>query len=104
MRRALTGPDPAIPLSSPEGNRRTAIGSVPSGGSPKFSGGDQRTATTPPALRWGARLCQADATMDVYLVDGTYELFRHHFAVPSQRDLDGMEIAATPGRPGSILA
>jgi 5'-3' exonuclease len=42
--------------------------------------------------------------MDVYLVDGTYELFRHHFAVPSQRDLDGMEIAATRGVLGSILA
>ena len=42
--------------------------------------------------------------MDVHLVDGTYELFRHHFAVPSQRDLDGMEIAATRGVLGSILA
>ncbi len=42
--------------------------------------------------------------MDVHLVDGTYELFRHHFAVPSQRDLDGMEIAATRGVLGSMLA
>jgi 5'-3' exonuclease len=51
-----------------------------------------------------ARLCQADASMEVHLVDGTYELFRHHFAVPSQRDLDGMEIAATRGVLASVLA
>jgi 5'-3' exonuclease len=49
-------------------------------------------------------LCQADASMEVHLVDGTYELFRHHFAVPSTRDLDGMEIAATRGVLGSVLA
>ena len=42
--------------------------------------------------------------MDVHLVDGTYELFRHHFAVPSHRDLDGMEVAATRGVLGSILS
>jgi 5'-3' exonuclease len=41
--------------------------------------------------------------MDVHLVDGTYELFRHHFAVPSHRDLDGMEVAATRGVVGSLL-
>ena len=41
--------------------------------------------------------------MDVHLVDGTYELFRHHFAVPSQSDPSGMEIAATRGVVGSVL-
>ncbi|MGZ4801242.1 MAG: 5'-3' exonuclease [Acidimicrobiia bacterium] len=50
-----------------------------------------------------ARLCQADRIMQAHLVDGTYELFRHHFAVPSHHDPDGMEVAATRGVVGSIL-
>ena len=32
--------------------------------------------------------------MRVHLVDGTYELFRHYFAVPSSKSADGAEIAA----------
>ena len=32
--------------------------------------------------------------MDVYLVDGTYELFRHFFAVPAAKDASGQEIGA----------
>jgi len=35
--------------------------------------------------------------MQVHLVDGTYELFRHHFALPSRVNVDGLEIAATRG-------
>src|SRR5262245_54769557 len=42
--------------------------------------------------------------MQVHLVDGTYELFRHHFAVPSHLDPDGMEVAAVRGVVGSVLA
>lgn len=41
--------------------------------------------------------------MNVHLVDGTYELFRHHFAVPSHLDPAGMEVAATRGVLGSML-
>jgi 5'-3' exonuclease len=41
--------------------------------------------------------------MHVHLVDGTYELFRHHFAVPPHLDPDGMEVAATRGVVGSVL-
>src|SRR5690242_4492836 len=41
--------------------------------------------------------------MDVHLVDGTYELFRHHFAVPSHVDPSGMEVAAVRGVVGSML-
>ena len=41
--------------------------------------------------------------MDVYLVDGTYELFRHHFAVPSHVTAGGREVAATRGVLGSLL-
>jgi 5'-3' exonuclease len=40
---------------------------------------------------------------DVYLIDGTYELFRHYYAVPSARDRDGREVGAVRGVLGSIL-
>jgi 5'-3' exonuclease len=42
--------------------------------------------------------------MDVYLIDGTYELFRHFFAVPSVTDRDGQEIAAVRGVLTSVLS
>ena len=35
--------------------------------------------------------------MKVHLVDGTYELFRHHFGQPSRLSPDGIEVAATRG-------
>jgi len=41
--------------------------------------------------------------LDVYLIDGTYELFRHYYALPSARDRDGREVAAVRGVVGSIL-
>lgn len=41
--------------------------------------------------------------MDVYLIDGTYELFRYYYAVPSARDRDGREVGAVRGVVGSIL-
>jgi 5'-3' exonuclease len=41
--------------------------------------------------------------LDVYLVDGTYELFRHFYAVPSARDRDGREVGAVRACVGSIL-
>ena len=41
--------------------------------------------------------------MDVYLIDGTYELFRHYYAVPSARDRDGREVAAVRGVLASLL-
>ena len=41
--------------------------------------------------------------MDVHLVDGTYELFRHYYALPSARDQDGCEVAAVRGVLKSVL-
>ena len=41
--------------------------------------------------------------MLVHLVDGTYELFRYHFAVPSHVTHDGREVAATRGAVGTVL-
>ena len=42
--------------------------------------------------------------MDVHLVDGTYELFRHFFAVPPAADLHGQEIGAVRGVLHSVLS
>jgi 5'-3' exonuclease len=39
----------------------------------------------------------------VHLVDGTYELFRYYFALPSHVTTDGREVAATRGVVGSLL-
>src|SRR5262245_60277608 len=41
--------------------------------------------------------------VDVHLVDGTYELFRHFFAMPSARDADGREVGAVRGVLNSVL-
>lgn len=42
--------------------------------------------------------------MDVHLVDGTYELFRHFCAVPAAADLNGQEIGAVRGVLRSVLS
>ena len=41
--------------------------------------------------------------MDLYLVDGTYELFRAHFGYPSRKSKDGLEIGATKGYINHLL-
>jgi len=41
--------------------------------------------------------------VDVYLVDGTYELFRHFYGVPSHVNREGLEVAATLGVVRSVL-
>ena len=42
--------------------------------------------------------------MNIHLVDGTYELFRHFFAVPKATDENGQEIAAVRGVLSSVLS
>ena len=42
--------------------------------------------------------------MQVHLIDGTYELFRHYFAVPSRLAADGREVGALVGVLRSVLA
>jgi 5'-3' exonuclease len=39
----------------------------------------------------------------VHLLDGTYELFRHFYAMPHQQGRDGQEVAAIIGVLGSVL-
>ncbi len=42
--------------------------------------------------------------MDVHLIDGTYELFRHFFAVPAASDVNGREVGAVRGVLNSVLS
>ena len=42
--------------------------------------------------------------MNVHVVDGTYELFRHFFAMPPRRDNDGNEVGALLGVASSIVS
>ena len=42
--------------------------------------------------------------MKVYLIDGTYELFRHFFGVPAAADVSGQEIGAVRGVLTSVLS
>jgi 5'-3' exonuclease len=44
-----------------------------------------------------------EAALDVHLIDGTYELFRHYYALPSAQDQDGREVAAVRGVLRSVL-
>ncbi|WP_419842497.1 5'-3' exonuclease [Candidatus Poriferisodalis sp.] len=55
------------------------------------------------AGRSAPRPGQVDGSVDVHLVDGTYELFRHFFAVPRRSSTDGAEVGALRGVLGSIV-
>ena len=55
-----------------------------------------RGGVAPIGLFWSCAL-------QVHLVDGTYELFRHYYAMPSARDTDGLEVAAVRGVLASML-
>ena len=46
--------------------------------------------------------CSPDP-MELFLVDGTYELFRHYYALPSARDKQGREVGAVRGVLASVL-
>jgi 5'-3' exonuclease len=41
--------------------------------------------------------------MQVHLIDGTYELFRHYYALPKVRDSKGQEVAAVRGVLASLM-
>lgn len=45
----------------------------------------------------------SEPPLDIHLIDGTYELFRHYYALPSARDPNGREIAAVRGVVTSVL-
>ena len=48
-------------------------------------------------------MCSRSPRLEIYLVDGTYELFRHYYAMPSARDAKGREVAAVRGVVSSVL-
>jgi 5'-3' exonuclease len=49
----------------------------------------------------GARLADR-LPLEIHLIDGTYELFRHYYAMPSARDADGHEVGAVRGVVASV--
>ncbi len=67
----------------------------------EFSHGSQPVAT---GFGYHAPHRTGRLTLDVYLIDGTYELFRHYYAVPSARDGGGQEVGAVRGLLASVLA
>jgi 5'-3' exonuclease len=44
-----------------------------------------------------------DQIVEIHLIDGTYELFRHFYAVPHARDAEGREVGAVRGVLASLL-
>jgi 5'-3' exonuclease len=44
-----------------------------------------------------------ESRIKIHLMDGTYELFRHHFGAPPRKAPDGIEIGATLGFMRSLL-
>src|SRR5690606_37142163 len=58
-----------------------------------------------PPQRMHRRACAVERTRTVivHLVDGTYELFRHYYAVPRRKDADGREVGAVRGVVQSLL-
>ncbi|HSG01985.1 MAG TPA: hypothetical protein VLA20_12675, partial [Vicinamibacterales bacterium] len=42
--------------------------------------------------------------MNVHLIDGTYELFRHYYGAPSVKAADGAEVGAIRGVLSSLLS
>jgi 5'-3' exonuclease len=60
-------------------------------------------ANRPARLPDGHTASTLAAIVDVHLVDGTYELFRHYHAVPRARLPDGTEVGAVRGVLTSLL-
>jgi 5'-3' exonuclease len=71
-------------------------GTRPSSGNEGPKGIDRRGAAPIGLFFWSSAL-------NVHLIDGTYELFRHYYAVPSARDSEGREVGAVRGVLASVL-
>src|SRR2546423_3990064 len=85
-----SSPAPATRWSSPSGSPTCAVtGTTPVGSTATAAGQDE--------------VCQADP-MNVDLIDGTYELFRHHYGLPSAVREKGSRTAATRGVLTSVVA
>jgi 5'-3' exonuclease len=62
-----------------------------------------RNITTGPT-RYNSHITYDWSRMEVHLLDGTYELFRYFFAVPSAPDIHGEEVGAVRGVLGSVMS
>ena len=51
----------------------------------------------------GSYTLMPEPAVDVHLIDGTYELFRHYHALPSAREQDGRDVAGVRGVLASVL-
>jgi 5'-3' exonuclease len=51
----------------------------------------------------GPALGYRNLRVDIHLIDGTYELFRHYYALPPARDQDGHDVGAARGVLTSVL-
>ncbi len=69
----------------------------PAAANVKWSGGRPR----PPNP---ARSTEKADQLNIHLIDGTYELFRHYYALPSTKNDQGQEIAAVRGVLNSVLS
>ena len=92
----------------PRRRGRAAAGRGHPAGSPRYdacAGGIGRQRVRHAVLddRAAAGRDLGETIVEIYLVDGTYELFRHFYAMPSARDADGREVAAVKGVVTSIL-
>jgi hypothetical protein len=63
---------------------------------------EERSGISPFLLARITSLAEERIDMDVHLIDGTYELFRHFFAVPRVTDTNGQEIGAVRGVLNSV--
>src|SRR6476646_3917655 len=87
---------------SPGGTSATSLASI---GSTGGSMGKPVTAIAAMLQRSAAaRYTATGDCVEIHLVDGTYELFRHYYAVPRARDADGREVGAVRGVLASVLA
>jgi 5'-3' exonuclease len=67
------------------------------------AGYGSRRASVGSSRRRGGGILYPGAFLEVHLIDGTYELFRHYYAVPSARDAEGREVGAVRGVVASML-
>lgn len=68
-------------------------------------GSNRAIATTAPQLNeiGTSYTVILELSVEVHLIDGTYELFRHYYALPFARDAEGRELAAVRGVLASVL-
>ena len=89
---ALRDPSSTIANAPPAGRRLPDA--EKRNGTPQLT----NSSSSPPGY-----ILSPEPALDVHLIDGTYELFRHYYALPSARDRDGREVAAVRGVLSSVL-